>query len=947
MLLEPGRMVTADALIECAWENEKPPLDPVAALQNQVSRLRTYLGPMRHLLITRPPGYLLNVRPEDLDAHRFQQLIRESHERAATDSKSALSCLDEALTLWRGPAFAEFAETIARSQAVMLEQLRISAMEEKVDLLLAIGEVSQAIGQAEALNASEPLREHPYAQRMRGLALAGRLNESLAVFQSLRDRLDMELGTEPSEELRQLHVQLLRHEVEKPVALTVGAISGTPPGPHYGQIPLPSSNLVGRVNEIASLTNELGSHRIVSVVGPGGVGKTRLATEVASRLQEKTQLCWVELADLQDDDVVVHAVLESVGMHEASSLPALQRLTSTIGERVVTLILDNCEHVLDGVFTTVQSILAACPNARLLLTSREPLRIDGEKVYQLSPLAVESRDSEAVELFVDRFTSAGFTSAALDAVTMDRIVDIAQSLDGLPLALEIAAASAAELGLEATESIAAMLGLDAGRRTPSSRHQNLRNLLSWSFDRLGPDERDLLTALAVFPSRFSISMVEELQTAASVSLVDTRSTLASLVRKSLVTVNVGPVIEARNHRLLNTVRGFAEERLSSRPEVFYKFRRAHSEMTIDWARSRTEKIRSGDSTEGFISLAYSMSDLRAAYFWARQESPDAAASFVSSMQIFAIHHGEYQILGWAEEMIGSGSVKPPAAIFFMGTNFAIRRGDLDTAEKYARQAIAAAETEVERAFISAGLTHCLLVQGRIEEVVSIGEKCWVVAHEASDYLGAIIHAGTVAIAYSYVGENSKASEWVQRCQHMAADSESILIKAYAAYFVGEASMSTDKDLSLTELSRAYRLATRIDSRFIASISLTSLVTLRARLGKDVSAFDSYHRALVSLREGDDRTALWVTVRNLIPLLSEMEKHDEAYILYAAMKNSRSAPPVYGQEETLLESVIQRATVALDAEALDMLSERARTLEDEDAFQLATRIVSSIDTSTRS
>ncbi|WP_159395777.1 BTAD domain-containing putative transcriptional regulator [Streptomyces sp. 3211] len=938
LLMDPGHVVTADQLIESAW-GDAPPLEPLAALQNQISRLRTYLGPLRESLITRAPGYVFDLPIDCLDSYHFERLTQEARQIADNgDARLALDYLNEALSLWQGSAFAEFADNIARSRAVLLEQERLAAIEDRIDLLLKLGEAAIAIGQAESINAVEPLRERPYAQRMKGLALEGRMNESLAVFQELRDRLSSELGVEPSEELKNLHVRILRQEIEPSIRAkaqksTSAAVAG------LSEPPNAASSFIGRAGEIDRLRTYVGKHVVTSIVGPGGVGKTRLAMETAKILSALDPVCWIELAELEDEKLVASAILSSLGIINPPPEPANQALLTVLKQRTLILILDNCEHLMEGVADVVQRIVQSCPAVRVVTTSREPLRISGEQVLPLEPLP-SGAESVAVTLFIDRLREAGYLFSDDSAADVALSVRICEKLDGLPLALEIAAATAVELGLPMVAADTANLKMNGGRRSVASRHQDLRQLLSWSYNILSAEEKTLLRRLAVFPGKFSFAQARQVCGGAPLATERIQSLLANLVRKSLVSRLAASPSSDRAFALLFTVREFALNHLRNSTENDDLNRKA-SWYTIEWASRLGANVGRGAGSE-MSQLAEGLSDLRASYLWADLNDPSAAVQIAASTALFASHRLEYEVLNWAEREVQNGRVASiPGDVYFAASNFAIRKGSLALAEKYAREGIESARSESDSVAARTALAHCFLIQGKPREAMRVSEENWMAAVRIGDDLSAMANAGTVAIAASYIGEFEVADAWISKCQDISKRVGSPMLRAYSSYFTGEVVMHSSPERALRVLGDAYDIASNIGDRFIAGIALTSLVTLRARVAKSRESFEAYGFAMNSLLKGGDTTALWLAVRNMIPILWEMNLDIEAYTLYVAMNNSLSAPPVYGQERMNLEAAAQGAAKRIGASSVRQIAEQWKYAEDQEAFRFAIDLTRSI------
>ncbi|HEU4425380.1 MAG TPA: BTAD domain-containing putative transcriptional regulator, partial [Pilimelia sp.] len=444
LVLNAGRVVTAETLIDALWP-ENPPANPGNALQGRVSKLRRALsaaGLPEAFVVTRRPGYLVEIDPEQVDAHRFVRLLGEARRMAERNPGAASRLYQEALALWRGSALPEFTDQAwARAEATRLEEMRLAATEERFDLELAAGRHTEVVAELEALVAAHPLRERLHGQLMLALYRSGRQANALAAYQRTRTVLDTELGLDPSVELRQLEQAILRQDPK----LAAPAQEPTAVSP-----PLPGrlTSFIGRSRELDQVAELIAEHRLVTLTGPGGVGKTSVAFEVARAADGYPDGVWlVRLASVPDGDRLAGAVADALGVrHDGSVLPADDQLLRHLRDGVALLVLDNCEHLADACATLVERLLAFCPGLRLLTTSREPLGCAGEVQYVIVPLDIpppgaaptEVSAYDAVRLFVDRARTA-LPDFRLDEASAEHVMRICQQLDGIPLAIELAA----------------------------------------------------------------------------------------------------------------------------------------------------------------------------------------------------------------------------------------------------------------------------------------------------------------------------------------------------------------------------------------------------------------------------------------------------------------------------------------------------------------------------
>ncbi|MDX3226656.1 BTAD domain-containing putative transcriptional regulator [Streptomyces sp. ME19-01-6] len=592
LLVRPGEVVSIDRLAD--------ELDPggalsAHALQSQVSRLRTALGPAA-AIERAGAGYRIVVAPDDVDACRFERLAREG--RAALgdgDPGRAVALLREALELWRGPALAEVdgGET-ARSAAVRLEELRLGALEDRVEGELRLGEHRAAVPELRELVGRHPLRERPAGLLMRALFAEGGQAEALVVFEETRRRLAEELGADPSAELAALHRELLSAD----------------PSPSPVAPPAQLTSFVGRAEELTEIAELLRVARLVTLVGPGGVGKTRLSVEVAGVAEG--EVCFVELAPLRDGAGLPQALLAALGLRGNGLQPGggphtpVDRLIAALSGRMLLLVLDNCEHVVEEAAALAARLLATCPRLRVLATGREPLGVIGENVRQVRPLD----DEAAVRLFTDRAGAVrrGFTA---DPRLVRRVC---AALDDLPLAIELAAARLRTLDLDDLAGrLDDRLGVAArGSRTADGRHRTLRSVVAWSWDLLSEPEQRAARRFTVFAGGATAE--------AALRVCGTEGeTLESLADKSLLEAAGGG-----RYRMLETIRAYGAERLDEAGER-QSARHAHARYFLDLARTADPHLRRAEQLEWLRVLAAEHDNLLAALRWAVETTDLATA----------------------------------------------------------------------------------------------------------------------------------------------------------------------------------------------------------------------------------------------------------------------------------------------------------------------------------
>ncbi|VAV91962.1 Transcriptional regulator, AfsR family [hydrothermal vent metagenome] len=510
LLISANTVVSTDRILEDLWP-EGPPKGGPRSLHVHVARLRRALEvPGRDAsIVTRAPGYVLEVDRDAVDAMKFERLWRDARANLETNPRHAAATLRRALGLWRGPALADFTyDPFAETEIRRLDEIHFAAVEDLIEAELALGNHAEVVARLEQLITEHPLRERLWGQLMVALYQGGRQAEALRAFQAARSSVVEAVGAEPSQELQDLEERILLHDT---TLLAPETAPGVTP-----DLPLRLSSFVGRWKDQATVRRLLDEHRLVTVTGVGGVGKTSFAIETAREAAaDYADGVWlVPLDGLELARLVPDEIARILGRRVVGRQGAIETLREFLVARQTLLILDNCEHLIGGVATTVNELLRACPELHILATSRERLGVDGEVVHALPPLTVppaaaidieELRVSAAVQLFVDRASSSrsGFT---LDDDNRAFIAHICRSVAGIPLAIELAAARLLSMSLkELAGHMDDQLGiLTDGQRTALPRHRTLRETMDWSYSLLAEGDQALLRRMCVFRGEFSL-----------------------------------------------------------------------------------------------------------------------------------------------------------------------------------------------------------------------------------------------------------------------------------------------------------------------------------------------------------------------------------------------------------------------------------------------------------
>ncbi|MEV3952771.1 BTAD domain-containing putative transcriptional regulator [Streptomyces albogriseolus] len=650
LALRAGRSVPVGLLVEEVWDGD-PPTDATGAVQALVGRLRRALG--ADAVASADGGYRLTAAPDDVDLHRFERLAGEGLRALGDgDPAKAATVLDDALALWRGgPALPGLPDRTA--EAARVETRHLDVLRARHTAALALGEAERSLPELTALCDGHPLDEPLQALRLRALRDTGRTAEALAAYDEVRRLLADRLGSDPGAELRALHAELLSPE---PAGPPTRPGAGTP-----GNLRARLTSFVGRETDIEAIRADLSAARLVTLLGPGGAGKTRLSQEAAEtvRAAHPDGVWLAELAPVDDPDAVPEAVLTAVGARQtvlygagAEGMRAVtdrhsapvDRLAEHCGPRRMLLILDNCEHVVEAAARLVETLLERCPGLTVLATSREPLGVRGESLRPVEPLP----EPVALRLLAERGAAArpGFRTDD----DPEACAEICRRLDGLPLAIELAAA---RLRMLTPRQIAGRLDdrfrlLTSGSRTALPRQQTLRAVVDWSWELLDAGERDVLSRLSVFAGGCDLTAAEAVCGPAALEA------LGSLVDKSLV-VAAPSGDGGMRYRLLETVAEYAGERLDEtggRDDA----ERAHLTYYRELARTTEPLLRGPRQVEAIARLEREYENVRTAlrHAVARRDEQEALCVTLSLVWYWQMRDLRIEARNWCKEVMALG-----------------------------------------------------------------------------------------------------------------------------------------------------------------------------------------------------------------------------------------------------------------------------------------------------
>jgi len=818
LVLHANEAVSAERLAVALW-GEDAPAGAVRTVQVYVSRLRRALGD-EELLVTSRAGYRLRVRPGELDIDRFERLIDEGR-RALADGRAddARELLREALELWRGPPLADMAfEPFAQAEIARLEELRLAAVEARVEADLAAGRHVQAVPELQRLVGEHPLRERLYGQLMLALYRSGRQADALEAYRSAREVLVERLGIEPGSELRALELAVLAQAPELMLEQRDAARASAMPDHEWAagrmRVPLPPTPTVGRDAELGRLRAVIGaSGRLVTVVGAGGVGKTRVAIEFARAVGPTLRdgAVFVSLASLPASEHVGSTIARELGVTPAPSDSMEDALARHLARRQLLLVLDNFEHVLDAA-VLVADLLATAPDLTVLATSREPLRLRAERLFHLDPLPVTPENgaqeaAPAVALFVAA-VQARDPAFALSERNLAAVTELCRRLDGLPLALELAAG---RVGLLSVSELASRLrsgldALDAAPRDVPRRQRTLTDTLEWSYALLEADEQRVFDMLAVFAGGCTLDAAQTVTGAAL-------EALEGLVAKNLLLADRG-YDRQRRLAMLETVRAFARGRLDRRLDAEAVGRR-HCEYFLALAERIQPELERTSSPVLVGELDREPDNMRAAFAWALGRAPELALRLASATAMYwFLSPRKSEAASWLAAALALPDDAVPvavraAALQYYAINLA-KTSTIVHAERAARESLELRRSlhDVSGCARSASaLAHVLLQANQDRDAYRYAGEAVRLADAADDWQARVWALGTMAKAAPTVresrsiGERAAAELRAAGNQHELAGLQTSLV--YSALIHGDHAAAEPLSREALDAARAY------------------------------------------------------------------------------------------------------------------------------------------------
>lgn len=893
----PNLDVPVDLLVDALWP-ETPPRTAVSSLRTYVSRLRGMLG---QALVGTPGSYRLTIEELDLDLLCFERLLDD----AATAAPAvALDLIEDAVALWRGSPFGDVGDVDPiRAVTARLEERWVTAREDRAVALLSCGRASDAVAATEELIADHPLRERVWVTLIEALTQTARPTEALRAYQRAVDAL-ADAGLEPTAELRRAETVALASETDTPARRTVA---------------LPPSSFVDRPRDRAELARLTASWPIVTLVGPGGVGKTRLARTVAADIEHRfaAGVRVIELAGVDDAVQVAAVVADKLGLVVGPDGPfaALE----SVGDLDLLVMIDNCEHVIDAVARLVVHLTSGGRRLRILATSREPLAVDGEQRWPVDPLPVSGSDS-GVQLFIERVRSAR-PAYSPNNEELALIAEIVERLDGLPLAIEMAAAAAGTMPVtKLHQRLEDELELPAlKRRDLDERQRTLKALLDWSLRLLDDEARSMFRSLSVFAGAVTEDDVAHVSGHGR-----PLEALCRLVDHSLVQVDTTG--DESHFGMLRTVRQRAREAAS---EDLDSLRRRHAGWLLEAVTSADRRLRSPDERVAHDRLERLLDDARVAVGWARDHDATLSVQLTGRMYLYGQTRLRDEVLGWAAETVDAApeALSGPDGELALAAaaHRAINSGDLDRARRLVERAVGL-NSAAAHPLVFEILSDVHLFAGNTEGAREAARSGLVSASDVGDPHGIVVCLTNLVLADAYAGDHQAAARTAEAFTAPAELAPSD--RGWLHYVEGERMLDLDSESALTALNQAATSADAVGNGYLATLARVSYASLLSRTGDPAVASGPFAELVAHWRTHGDRTHLLTTLRNLVVLLDRLRMPEQAAELLGAVLGDAVAP-TFGTERRMLEAVLDRLERTLGSPELGrrMAAGRDRTVDD--------------------
>jgi predicted ATPase/DNA-binding SARP family transcriptional activator len=917
LALSANEVVSKDRLIDDLW-GEDPPPTAAKSLHVQVSQLRDALrmaggvsAKDDELLVTRQSGYMLKLEPDSVDVSRFEQscaaareaLEQHSHARAGAICRAALS-------LWRGPALDDVSqESFAVAEIARLEELRLGVIEMRIEADLAQSGHVEIISELETLVARHPLREHLWWLLALALYRSGRQAEAVRACTRLRQILREELGLDPSLEITTLEHRIIVQDpaLERRAPGTDDSVDmnlsvASQPRAVLGyrtNLPRIPTPFIGGERLLEEIAEQLRSSNVVTLTGTGGVGKTRAAIEFGHRHAAEFDggVFFVDLAPVSNTGAVIDAVASTLPLVALGEQSLIDTVVDWIGDRRVLLVMDNCEHLVGEVAVLVEELIGRCWNMQILATSREALRVPNEHVYCVPSLAA---DGPAVELFCERARAIDPSFSVdghLDALTL-----ICERLDGIPLAIELAAARARSLSVEELlERLRDRFRVLRGSgRSTLDRHHTLRATVSWSYQLLSADERLLFDRASVFAGGFDLRAAEMVCGFDPIDDDDVVDLVSSLVDKSMIVADRGAV--GMRYRLLETLRQYGEDQLELRGETA-RMRDRHAAYYADLIAELDLLVRGARQIEGEARMAIEWDNLRAAHLWSLADGDlDLAERLIEASfhySVFSMRH-EHAAMLERTVQLGDERDRPSTNMLGMLSYWVDLQGDQDESRRLARRGIELAASPDDPA---TAMCWFAFAGASVGVVAGSGEALTAFQHQAAAVADTpdleLNWWALVCLTDASLNTDLTAmSRLRQQMSEMAVRVQSPRLSMFVHQYGGHACLRASPPnfaAALTSYERVVEIAHATGDRHSYAIALRCLAMASTGLGAP-DALTHCHDALAAAYEIRVWPKVWQTLESVTLALASDGRTEEAAVILGHLD---AHSPGFGLEHGLL------------------------------------------------
>ena len=887
LLVDVNRLVPTDQLIDRIWSDELPHRAR-NSLAGYLSRLRQVVARDGVEIARQPGGYLLTTDPLSVDLHCFRELTRTA--RAATDPVEADGLFEKALATWRGIPFASLDTPWMNDVRTALEAERLAVVLDGNDAGLQAGRHGELLPRLAAMVHDHPLDERLAGQLMLAQFRCGRQADALETFRAMRERLVEELGTDPGPALREIHKQILDGDPGHHARPPAPPVTSTTSRPRAG-VPRRVTSFVAREDDITRVAGALAESPLVTLTGVGGVGKTRLALEVASRLEAQFEdgACFCELAPLEDASAVGHAVAAALRLQQQQGLGIEATVIEFLRTHKLLLVVDNCEHVLPAAARLVDQIVRRCPDVVVLATSREALGVEGERVFPVPPLPME----DATTLFAER-AKAGRPDFDLEHEPVGAVAEICRRLDGLPLAIELAAARMRAMSsLDVARRLDGLRLLSGGARGAMPRQQSLVATIDWSYRLLTAAEQALFMRLAVFAGGFDLEAAHSVCGADDDIEDDTLESLTGLLDKSMVKMRIGA--DRSRYFLLETLRAYGRDRLRENGIADDVMTR-HAQYYTELAERAAIGMHGADEGAWVDRMLPDYDNLRVAFEHAIAEGDiDTALRLVTSLSEFVHLRIGYESSGWAERTVELAQAGHP--LYAAAVGFAARgawnRGEFDRARLLARMADGRvpARGNGRVAYPADVLADLALYQGDAQAALAHYDAEMTRARRDDDPIRLVWTLFYVAICHAAlrIPENGVAA--AEEAVAVSDTTANPTARSMGRYALGLVLKKSAPDRALALFDEAAALAASVQNFWWHGIALMEAAATRAVHSEPATAAAHLIDVIDHWDRVGDWSQQWLNLRYVTRFLVRVGADDEARVMHRALVDAGKGSPL--------------------------------------------------------